>query len=128
MIEILVALAFLAFGIYAVEDLLGSSQRTANMADDKIRLSALGRQKLVELEAAGGNLASFLDKVQPGQEISYPADGPRAFTQQPDYEWRAYLQREGGSAIIRVVITRIGVTGGSGQTMGPVMIGKEAGQ
>jgi Tfp pilus assembly protein PilV len=127
-IEILVALAFLSFGIYAVQDLLGSSHRTANLADEKIRLSALGRQKLVELEAAGPNLAAFLEKAQPGQEISYPAEGARAFDRQPDYQWRASFKREGATATIRVIVSKVGLVGSSGQTTGQVRIGKEAAQ
>jgi type II secretory pathway pseudopilin PulG len=125
-VEVLVSIAILAVGIFAIAELLNSSGRSARLADTRMQSNALGQLKLEELRGSGSNLSMFLGSGKPSGDgkVSYPAEGFKPFSQDARYRWRADFRQLGsppGVVEIGVDVQRDGPGGwepNAGRTIG----------
>lgn len=107
MVEILVALALLAIGIYSAADLITSARRTSGLTHDHMQADALARLKVEEIRSAGENLTPLFPNGT--TTIDLPAQGRGTYEQNPRYTWNAHLSLSPGttqSVEIAVDVTR----------------------
>lgn len=90
LIEVLVSIAVLAIGIYALADLLASSRHSAALLDGRIQGTALAQLKAAEIRASVDQIPSLLGD---SQQVLYPKSGPVTVQQDPRYVWMASLKR-----------------------------------
>jgi prepilin-type N-terminal cleavage/methylation domain-containing protein len=109
LIELMVALAILTVGIYALADLLIASRRTARNGDDRIAATALGRMKMREIQVAGEQVAVLLADRP---DVLVPAEGPASFAENPRLRWQATLTRDAESS--RTIQVAVAVSGTAG--------------
>ncbi len=93
LVELVVAIGILSFGIYGAAELLGASRHTATEGSRRIEATALGNLKLQEFSAARGNLTAFLAATTGTQGTLHPPDTAKPFEQNPAYTWQAHFQQ-----------------------------------
>ncbi len=111
LVEVLVALAVLGLGIYALGDLLGATGRTAALADQALTDQALAMAQLESLRAAPDELAAKLAGTGAGQIVQIPGAKPAPVPGRPDFQWMAWASRDAGDGSrinLRVEVTRAG--------------------
>lgn len=104
-VEILVALMLLSFGIYGAADVLTSSQKTGAMTGKRMTGDALARLKIEEIRAAVSSGSVAVTE----KGLGFPADGtPVIFEQDPRYSWTVWIEPESSPAQVPTV--RVSVT------------------
>lgn len=107
LVELVVAIGILSFGIYGAAELLGASRHTATEGSRRIEATALGNLKLQEFSAARENIAAFLSSTTGTQGTLYPPDAAKAFEQNAAYAWQAQFQRSAEMAEKVDVVVRV---------------------
>ena len=104
LVEVLVALVFISFGLFGVVDLFINITRNAGREEKQMRAGHLARGYLEQVQASSyADLEAKIDQSKGGSlfdkpETSAPLDS--------DFSWNGTLSRESGApAKIRVVVT-----------------------
>jgi prepilin-type N-terminal cleavage/methylation domain-containing protein len=109
MIEVLVALALLGFGLYASAEMVTSARRTSYLTQRRIQANSLAQLKLEELRCALATPNTPLPS-------DIPTSGTLTFEQNPKYAWRAMLNTQTGNSSITQLTIRVGPAGESLET------------
>jgi prepilin-type N-terminal cleavage/methylation domain-containing protein len=111
-VEILVALALLGFGLYAAADLISSARRTSALTRSRIQAAGLAQLKLEELRCAGAAVcaAAAANGHLPGT----------VFEQNPRYAWSADLTPNRAATDALEVSVSVTVAGDDASTSVPL--------
>lgn len=124
-VEALVALLLLAFGIYSAADVISSARANAMRTERSIQATGLAQLKLEELRLAGPELASLMERSTT-TTLNLPGTSPGVFDQNAQYHWRAVVQpletdQTTGSLRIHVHVSRAGGKAPDGEAIGIYM-------
>jgi type II secretory pathway pseudopilin PulG len=114
-VEALVALVVLSFGLYGAAELVQASRKNGHMASLRAQAAGLGALKLEEIRLAGPSLVSELAKLPPGAALTLPADGETTtIPQNPRFSFSAEIRRvqESGLVSVRVSVQPTAATSG----------------
>jgi type II secretory pathway pseudopilin PulG len=109
MVEILVALALLGFGLYASAEMITSARKTSTLTRSHIQANALAQLKLEELRCAAAAICETAGAATLPDDL--PSSGTIPFEQNPKYAWRAHLNLANDHAAARDLIVRVGLAG-----------------
>ena len=113
LMEILLALVLLSFGLFGVVDLYMNQSRLVVRSQRQVRAASLAQSYLAQLQAAGygaldEKLRTHADAASPDRSWLFPS--PTGSTLDGDFEWNAHLRRietDGRKRIeARVVVER----------------------
>lgn len=113
LIEVLLAIVVLVFGLLGVANIIDANKRNTHRATGNLQAVELARMKAAEFRAAGG---PALGKLVAGEQpVLLPADGPAQFNldevddrfrRQANFRWQATLTRDetAGHIVYRLAV------------------------
>ena len=104
LVEVLVALVFISFGLFGVVDLFVNLTRSAGRDEKQMRAGQLARGYLEQVQAS--SYADLEAKINQSKDGSlFPAGGSSTAPLDSDFSWNGTLTLENGTpARIRVVV------------------------
>lgn len=118
-VEALIALVLLAFGIYSAADVIMSARSNAARTERNLQATALANLKLEELRLG----APILVGSGLPSPLELPASGPGTFEQNRDYVWQARVEpadlpQTSTSLRLHVTVFRAGSSSPDGEAAG----------
>lgn len=115
-VEALVALTVLSFGLYSAAELVSASRRNGQMASWRAEAAGLAALKLEELRLAAPAVEELLRAQGEGKPLVFPVEKrDKIFAQNKRLSWTATVTRPADDAArldIRVEVTRTAGTDG----------------